>query len=93
MLEGISPIDAVKPAAHVLVHYAKATGQFGVLKWYWLMAFERFNKKMKNIIGNKACPISSLTHALVRDAGISNTCTCACTCTCTRTFPCTFTCT
>ena len=70
MLEGTTPIDAIPPAVHTLVHYARAAVQFGVLKWYWLMAFERFNKKLKNIVGNKSCPISSLTNALLRDAGI-----------------------
>ena len=41
---------------------------FGVLPWLWLMTFERYNKKIKNMVGNKKYPISSLTNALVRDA-------------------------
>ena len=32
------------------------------------MVFERYNKKIKNMVGNKKYPISSLTNALVRDA-------------------------
>ena len=81
MLEGITPIDAVPPAVHVLIHYAKATEQFGVLKWYWLMAFERYNKKIKNIVGNKNCPLASLKNALVRDAGVMCASTLLYTCT------------
>ena len=69
MLEGVTPIDDVPPCVHVLIHYAEAAKKFGVLKWYWLMSFERFNKKIKRIVGNKTCPISSLKNALVRDAG------------------------
>ena len=34
MIEGSTPIDAVPPAAHVLLHYPEAARQFGVLKWY-----------------------------------------------------------
>ena len=34
------------------------------------MAFERFNKKVKRIVGNKACPMASLANALILDAGL-----------------------
>ena len=42
---------------------------FGVLKLYWLMAFERFNKKIKNLVGNKNHPEKSVANAMIRDAG------------------------
>ena len=55
---------------HVFVHYADCSRKFGVLKWYWLMSFERFNKKIKGMVGNSTHPMSSLKSALLRDAGI-----------------------
>ena len=33
------------------------------------MTFERYNKKIKNLVGNKNHPISSLANALLKDAG------------------------
>ena len=33
------------------------------------MTFERYNKKIKNLVGNKNYPISSLANALLKDAG------------------------
>ena len=57
------------PAAHCPVHYAQLARIFGVLVWLWLMTFERYNKKIKNLVGNKNYPISSLANALLKDAG------------------------
>ena len=34
------------------------------------MSFERFNKKIKGMVGNSTHPVSSLKSALLRDAGI-----------------------
>ena len=66
---GCTPIDLVPPCVHVFVHYGDAAEQFGVLVWYMLMAFERFNKKIKNLVGNSTHPLASLKSALLRDAG------------------------
>ena len=35
------------------------------------MSFERFNKKIKNMVGNASHPIASLKSALIRDAASS----------------------
>ena len=67
---GSTPIDTVPPCAHTVGHYPLAAQSFGVLRWFWLMVFERFNKKMKGLVGNKSCPIASLVNALLRDAGV-----------------------
>ena len=68
-LIGISPVDDSPPALHCPVHYGGSARIFGILLWYWLMTFERYNKKIKNLVGNKNHPISSLANALVKDAG------------------------
>ena len=58
------------PCAHVFTHYGDCARLFGVLVWYWLMAFERYNKKIKNLVGNPTHPIASLKNSLIRDAGL-----------------------
>ena len=68
-LIGISPVDEIPPVVHCPVHYGDASRIFGILEWYWLMTFERYNKKVKNLVGNKNHPISSLANALLKDAG------------------------
>ena len=72
---GCTPIDTLPPCVHVFVHYADCARKFGVLEWYWLMVFERYNKKIKNMVGNSTHPMSSLKHALLRDAGNERTLT------------------
>ena len=67
---GCTPIDSLPPCVHVFVHYANCARKFGVLTWYWLMAFERYNKKIKSLVGNATHPMSSLKQALLRDTGI-----------------------
>ena len=67
---GSSPVDDGPPCEHPFVHYADATRTFGILERLWLMSFERFNKKVKNLVGNKNFPLRSLANALVRDAGM-----------------------
>ena len=66
---GCTPVDLVPPCVHVFLHYGAAAQKFGVLVWYMLMAFERFNKKIKNLVGNATHPLSSLKADLLCDAG------------------------
>ena len=61
-------METVPPCAHGFVHYHECARLFGVLKWYWLMVFERFNKKVKGLIGNKNHPETSVANAMLRDA-------------------------
>ena len=68
MLEGCCPVRKLVPALHCLVHYAEGTEMHGILKMFWMMSFERFNKKCKNLTSNKCFPFESLANALVRDA-------------------------
>ena len=71
---GITPIESTPPVSHVFVHYPELAKLFGVLKWYWLMVFERFNKKIKSLVGNKNHPLKSVANAMIRDAGVSQPC-------------------
>ena len=66
---GCTLIDSVPPCAHVFTHYGDCARKFGVLCWYMLMAFERYNKKIKGLVGNATHPVASLKAALLRDAG------------------------
>ena len=67
---GMSPIDTVPPVEHQVVHYPDLSDIFGKLKLLWLLVFERFNKKIKNLVGNKNHPEKSVANAMVRDAGM-----------------------
>ena len=68
--KGVVSKDDIPPCGHCFVHYPQLTRFFGVLKWFWLMAFERFNKLMKNLVGNKDHPLASLANALKRMSGL-----------------------
>ena len=67
-LHGSVPPSAIVPASHCLLHYADYAATHGVLKWYWLMSFERFNKAVKNSVGNKNHPMASAAASHVRTA-------------------------
>lgn len=68
MIEGSCPVCCLKPALHCLCHYAAGTETHGMLRLLWMMSFERFNKKCKNLTSNKRLPFQSLANSLVRDA-------------------------
>ena len=68
MIEGSCAVCSLKPALHCLCHYALGTKAHGILRWLWMMAFERFNKKCKNLTSNKKLPFESLANSLVRDS-------------------------
>jgi hypothetical protein len=42
LIEGAVPIGHLIPTWHHFVHYAEFTLTHGVLRWLWMMAFERF---------------------------------------------------
>jgi len=66
---GCSPIDSMTPCLHVFIHYPDQADDFGCLLQYSLSAFERYNKKIKNLVGNATHAMASLKTALLRDAG------------------------
>jgi len=56
------------PAIHCLCHYGDGAAMHGILPLLWMMSFERWNKKCKNLTSNKTFPFRSLSKALVRDS-------------------------
>lgn len=50
LLEGCLPIGHLIPSTHHFVHYAEYTKTHGILRSYWMMAFERYNKYIKNLV-------------------------------------------
>ena len=68
IIEGVCPICLLVPALHCLCHYGDGAALWGLLRLVWMMHFERFNKKCKNLTANKKYPFRSLANALVRDA-------------------------
>ena len=67
MIEGCVAICLLVPAIHCLLHYADGAALWGLLRLLWMMSFERYNKKCKNLTSNKHRPFQSLATALVRD--------------------------
>ena len=68
IIEGCCPICLLVPAVHCLCHYGDGAATWGLLRLLWMMYFERYNKKCKNLTANKKFPFESLSKALVRDA-------------------------
>lgn len=68
IIEAVCPICLLVPAVHCLCHYGDGARLWGLLRLLWMMHFERFNKKCKNLTANKKFPIQSLSNALARDA-------------------------
>ena len=42
LIEGAVPIGHLTPTWHHFVHYCEFTQTHGILRWFWMMAFERF---------------------------------------------------
>ena len=68
IIEASCPICLLVPAVHTLCHYGDGAALWGLLRLLWMMNFERYNKKCKNLTVNKKFPFKSLSNALVRDA-------------------------
>ena len=68
IMEAVLPICLLVPAVHCLCHYGDGALLWGLLRLLWMMHFERYNKKCKNLTANKKFPFKSLSTALVRDA-------------------------
>ena len=49
LLEGCIPISYLIPSMYHFVHFAEYTKTHGILRLYWMMAFERYNKYIKNL--------------------------------------------
>ena len=68
MIEGSVAVCLLVPAFHTLCHYPWGADLWGLLRTLWMIYFERYNKKCKNLTSNKHMPYESLANALVRDS-------------------------
>ena len=50
LLEGCLPISHLKPSMHHFVHYGEYTATHGLLRFYWMFFFERYNYLMKTLV-------------------------------------------
>ena len=66
LLEGCGPIDHQKPCFHHFEHYAEFTTSHGILVVLWMMAFERYNKYLKEHVHNAQHPEIKLAHTTTR---------------------------
>ena len=67
LFEGCIPPKHLNPALHHFVHYAQYTESHGLLSKYWMMAFERFNKHIKNLCRNPDAPEAALSNSVCQD--------------------------
>ena len=90
LLEGSMPECHLNPLLHRLVHYVSITAAFGLMWWFAMYAFERYNKRIKKLIRNKRLPLASVESGIkmeiacrflemsddVSSSGRGSTCTC-----------------
>ena len=68
MITGSVPPGSIVACLHLLVHYADHTELFGILKWYWMMVFERYNRFVKKMCRNTHWPLASIANCYLRRA-------------------------
>ena len=56
MLEGSLPAMHLNPLLHRLVHYVVITAAFGLMWWFAMWGFERYNKFLKEHVNNSQHP-------------------------------------
>ena len=64
MLEGSLPACHLNPLLHRFVHYTPKTALFGCLRWFSMYVFERYNKRIKNLVRNSCAPLSSISTGI-----------------------------
>ena len=67
MLEGSVPPMHLNPLLHRFVHYAIQSLKHGSLWWLSMYSFERFNKKIKNLVRNRSTPMASIAKNIQVD--------------------------
>ena len=68
MVTGSVPPSSLIPCLHLLSHYAEHAALFGILKWYWMMCFERYNRFVKEMCYNNNWPFASIANTYLRRA-------------------------
>ena len=71
LLEGCLPIVYLIPTMHHLVHYVDYSKTHGILRFYWMMAFERYNKYIKNLVRDMHRAEVNLSRNLAVDVACS----------------------
>lgn len=69
MLEGSLPACHLNPLLHRFVHYSSQTAMFGCLRWFAMYAFERYNKRIKNLVRNAKTPLASVATNIQLEIG------------------------
>ena len=69
MLEGCFPITILNTTLHHILHFAEQTGMFGVLRWFWMFVFERYNKMIKGMVKNNHWAAESLARNALLQTG------------------------
>ncbi len=64
MLEGSMPACQLNPLLHRVVHYVFITAAYGLMWWFAMWGFERYNKHLKNFIRNKRLPFASVESCI-----------------------------
>lgn len=67
MVGGSMPEDHLNPILHRFVHYPRQTAKKGCMRWFAMWTFERYNKKVKNLVKNKANPAASVANNIKLD--------------------------
>lgn len=62
MTTGSVPPSTLVPCLHLLSHYPDQAILFGILRWYWMMVFERYNRFVKNMCLRTGLWSPLLTH-------------------------------
>ena len=70
MVEGSIPACHINPLLHRFVHYPKLTAEKGLMRWLAMWTFERYNKKIKNLVKNKANPAASIANNVKLDMAV-----------------------
>ena len=68
MIVGSVPPSTLVPCLHLLGHYPEQTALFGILRWYWMMVFERYNRFVKRMCYNNNWPLTSIANTYLRRA-------------------------
>jgi hypothetical protein len=68
LLEGCFPISQLNPLLYHLLHYGRFTQSHGILRWYWMFPYERFNKHMKDLCRNTQKPMATMAQSYMTDA-------------------------
>ena len=68
MVTGSVPPSTIVACLHLLCHYAEHAELFGILRWYWMMVFERYNRFVKKMCYNKHWVLESIAATYKRMA-------------------------